>query len=235
MSAAVAAGISAAAPIIAIAAAVVLAAEGTRRVVNWLTGRETTWADIGETLRQILIISGLGWKLIFEKITGFPRTIGEAIKEPVSKAALGVINGIKAVFTTMANAFKAGFQSFATALSSAFAKLASAIGLKTSTKSAGAKVGGMASGGYLASKGLFMGAEEGREFVLSNPTTRTAENVLGGQLTQQRLIQALAGGRGAVTINDSRRFDAEISPRTRRQIREETLRDVYTILGTVGG
>lgn len=58
--------------------------------------------------------------------------------------------------------------------------------------------GGRASGGYVDSPGVYSMAEFGREFVLSNPTTRAAERLMGQHLTQQDILKGLAQGRGSV-------------------------------------
>jgi len=69
--------------------------------------------------------------------------------------------------------------------------------------------------------GISIAGENGREFVMSNQTTRAAENILGGQLTQQRLLSALGGKR--ITYTDNRRIDASLSMNQRRQIANDTL------------
>lgn len=53
--------------------------------------------------------------------------------------------------------------------------------------------GGRAAGGYVNSYGLYHMAEQGREFVLNNSTTRAAENLMGRQLTQQDIIAGMSG------------------------------------------
>jgi hypothetical protein len=82
---------------------------------------------------------------------------------------------------------------------------------------------GKASGGPIG-KGLFMGGERGREFVLNNRTTRAAESALGGSLTQGRLLQALANGGGKnISYNDHRRIDSRLSASDRRVIVSYTM------------
>lgn len=81
-------------------------------------------------------------------------------------------------------------------------------------------------GGY-AQEGIYHLGEGGKdEFVLSAATTRAAEQLLGGQLTQSKLIQALLGGRGRgeMTWNDHRRFDSRITPEERREIQRDNER-----------
>jgi hypothetical protein len=76
-----------------------------------------------------------------------------------------------------------------------------------------------------------MGGERGREFVMSNRTTKAAENIIGGTLTQQRLLQALSGGGKKVSYYDARRFDASVSANDRRIIRNETMLSLSEALG----
>lgn len=77
----------------------------------------------------------------------------------------------------------------ATALTQTYAPQGSSSGRTT-------RRGGRAGGGY-AEAGLYTLGEAGREFVLSAPTTRVLEGAYGAPLTQQ----AVAGGRGGVTVN----------------------------------
>jgi hypothetical protein len=79
--------------------------------------------------------------------------------------------------------------------------------------------------------GLYNVSEGGRkEFALNNSTTRAAEQMIGGQLTQDRLLSALAGGGGRrITYHDNRRIDSKLSPSDRRTIANDTL----NILGGV--
>lgn len=60
---------------------------------------------------------------------------------------------------------------------------------------------GYADGGYVNSPGVYGLAERGREYVLNNATTRAAERLMGQRLSQENILQALAGRRGGSTIN----------------------------------
>jgi methyl-accepting chemotaxis protein len=80
---------------------------------------------------------------------------------------------------------------------------------------------GLASGGY-ATSGLYELGEAGREFVMSNSTTRAAERAIGGQLTQSAIL-SLLGNRKTLTYNDNRRIDSRLSPSDRRVIADDTL------------
>lgn len=219
LSAAVAAGMEAAAPVLAVALAVVIAAELTRRLVNWTMGTNKTWADIGETARQLLIISAEGWKLLPGYLSDL---FGETWKNAteISQKLGGIlINGFRAGLMSLANSFMAGLRSIGNAIGSAFSTIASV--LRSVAHFLGAGVQGFATGGYLTKSGLFRGGEGGREFVMSNRTTRAAESMLGGNLTQSRLLQILSGRQ--TTYNDHRRFDASVSQRDRRMILDDTM------------
>lgn len=100
-----------------------------------------------------------------------------------------------------------------TSIGTGIAKLAAAIG--------GLFKGKQAAGGYATKQGLYMRGEKGREFVMNNSTTKAAESVLGGTLSQQRLMAALGGKR--ITYTDNRRIDASLSANQRRQIANDTL------------
>ena len=100
-----------------------------------------------------------------------------------------------------------------TAIGNGIAKLAAAI--------SGLFKGKQAAGGYATKQGLYMRGEQGREFVMNNSTTKAAESVLGGTLSQQRLMAALGGKR--ITYTDNRRIDASLSANQRRQIANDTL------------
>lgn len=60
---------------------------------------------------------------------------------------------------------------------------------------------GYANGGYVNSPGVYGLAERGTEYVMNNFTTRAAERLMGQRLTQENILQALAGRRGGSTIN----------------------------------
>ncbi len=145
-------------------------------------------------------------------------------REITTKLGQILLNGVKVFFTSLGQSIVNGFKSFGTAIQNGFGKIASALGFK---QSSGAQAKGSitrkAAGGYIGT-GLFMGGEQGREFVLSNSTTRAAESVMGGALNQQNLIRALAGGGNKrVSYYDARKFDSVPSTETRRMMKEEIL------------
>jgi hypothetical protein len=59
---------------------------------------------------------------------------------------------------------------------------------------------GYAAGGYVNQPGAYNLAERGHEYVLNNRTTQAAERLMGQKLTEQNLLQSLAG-RGGSTVN----------------------------------
>lgn len=82
-----------------------------------------------------------------------------------------------------------------------------------------------AAGGYAS--GIVRTGEAGYEYVLSHTTTKAAEAVIGGRLTQESLMSALMGsarGGASVVWNDQRRFDGSYTNEIRRANREDTLR-----------
>lgn len=89
---------------------------------------------------------------------------------------------------------------------------------------------GRASGGYTS--GLVRTGEAGYEYVLSHNTTRAAEAVIGGQLTQQGLLNALSsGGRNInVQVSDTRRFDRMPSSWERERMNREMVNTLEGLL-----
>lgn len=85
--------------------------------------------------------------------------------------------------------------------------------------------------GY-AYKHTYAMAQDGkRQFVMSGSMTRVAEQMLGGQLNQQMVMSALAGGgRNSVVWQDQRRFSGEYTKSMRNAQRADTLE----VLGEVG-
>ena len=78
------------------------------------------------------------------------------------------------------------------------------------------------SGGYMQ-PGIYRNASGALEFALSPQTTRAAERMAHGRLTQASILQMmLGGGKGAVTYNDHRRIDGRITAEDRRAIQRDT-------------
>lgn len=80
----------------------------------------------------------------------------------------------------------------------------------------GGNIDGHQSGGY-ADYGLHRLGEGGREFVMSNPTTRAAERLAGGRLTQDRLLSAMSRPGGQV--NNHFVFQGRLSEDEKEQYR----------------
>ncbi len=80
-----------------------------------------------------------------------------------------------------------------------------------------------------------MSANGQPEYVLSGAATRAAENMIGGRLTQDALLSAIAQSAGgsswSVFINDHSRFDGRISAAQVRQIKRETKNETLRELG----
>lgn len=201
----IAAAISAAAPFIAIAVAVAAAAEGTRLLLNWALGTSTTWKDIGVTALQTLNILGHGIISIGKWFYDLPGKIGKFINDGV----MYIVNGIGNAISSIASFIYNGLLSLGDSISTGISGLISGMT-------------GFADGGMITDNGIFRGGERGREFVMSNATTRAAERVIGGQMTQQNLLAALAGGR-RITYTDNRRIDSRLSASDRRVLRDDVM------------
>ena len=92
----------------------------------------------------------------------------------------------------------------------------------------------MDAGGY-AVRGTYKLAENGApEFVMAGGTTKMAERLIGGSLTQERLLAGLAGNKKEITLNDHRRFDSRLSVADRNQIRADTVKVLREMLGANG-
>lgn len=203
------------APVLVGAAALAIGAEVGRRLTNALLGTNTTWKDIGVTVKQLLFIAGEGWKMLPGFLANLFKDAFSNISQIVYKVGNNIISGIANFFKGLGQSIVNGFKSFGQGISDGFGKIASAIG--------GLLRGKQAAGGYANKSGLYMRGEAGKEFVINNSTTRAAESVIGGTLTQERLLQALAGGGRKVSYYDARRFDASVSANDRRMIANETI------------
>lgn len=86
----------------------------------------------------------------------------------------------------------------------------------------GTAVGGYAAGGYVRRDGKYRMAEGNmEEYVLNNRTTKAIEARLGEKITDTSLLRSLTGG-DVMNYIDQRNIASEVSPVTRRLIREET-------------
>ncbi|HPO87443.1 MAG TPA: hypothetical protein PLN86_16495 [Candidatus Hydrogenedentes bacterium] len=87
-------------------------------------------------------------------------------------------------------------------------------------------------GGY-AERGVYGLAQDGRrEFVLSGPTTRAAEEAIGTSLSQSSIMRALTG-RNAITVYDHRRFDSRLTAEDRRAIQADTYETLRELIPNV--
>lgn len=229
----IAAAISAAAPFVAIAAAVALAAEATRQFLNWALGTNTTWSDIGTTVKQLFYIAGAGWKSLPQQLTQIYGSIFENGVQIVEKLSVIIMTGIgnaitavgKFFYELITSAYSIGtnivngigqyLYNLGASIIGGLVGLGNAIMTGISNLINGI-IPGRATGGYAS--GIIRTGERGREFVLSNRTTRAAESIIGGTLTQQRFLQALAGGRNA-NVYQSMRFSGEIGAGDKREVR----------------
>lgn len=80
---------------------------------------------------------------------------------------------------------------------------------------------GFADGGYTS--GVVQTGERGVEWIASHSTTRAAEQIVGGRLTQENVLAAMMGRGGQVVWNDMRRFDGSYTQEIRRENRKDTL------------
>ena len=83
------------------------------------------------------------------------------------------------------------------------------------------KIPGLAEGGYTS--GLVMSGERGVEWMASHSTTRAAEQIVGGRLTQENVLAAMMGRGGGVTWNDNRSFSGEYTNAIRNANRRDTV------------
>jgi hypothetical protein len=88
--------------------------------------------------------------------------------------------------------------------------------------------------GY-AYKGMYRMAQNGqREFVLGGNDTRSAENAIGGQLTQSNVAQMIslfAAMRGSMQVVDNTTFGKDLTTRQIRDLKEIQTRQLDKLLG----
>ena len=241
--AAIAAGVTTAlGSAVFLAAVTFAAAEGTRQIFNAITGQNQTWADIGNTVKQLLVFSAEGWDLLFGFFgmeTNFSTALSNLLNisdlnigKYVTTSASSIISGLG---KTIVSAATSVWTNIVNAVSNMASRIWEGIvnlgnSIVSSITGLFSSIPGKAGGGELSRAGLFKGAENGREFVMNNRTTKAAESIIGGKLTQERLLQALAGGRN-VSYHDARRFDASVSANDRRMIRNDTMLMLSEALG----
>jgi hypothetical protein len=91
---------------------------------------------------------------------------------------------------------------------------------------------GKALGGY-ADNGLYNLGEKGYEFVLNHQTTRALENSLSGNLTQDRVMAAMSGGSGSITLNQNFRFHGSLSDSERQWFRNTAYSEAMSGLSSI--
>lgn len=97
--------------------------------------------------------------------------------------------------------------------------------------SGGPTFGGKASGGYVTA-GTYRVGEEGYEYVMDNPTTRMAERLASGNLTQSGL-RSIMGGKSFTFSQTVNIADGRDPERTAEVVRRETLTVVHDLLKQV--
>jgi hypothetical protein len=223
IGAAVASAITTAAPFVAIAAAVAIAAEATRQTVNAITGQEQSWSDIGHTVKLLAVMAAEGWDIIIGFLggeTNFSAAVAKSLEVQDLPKTKEVVQASQQSAATLGASISKGFSSFGSGISKGLSDLgrsfADGLGRIVSW------LPGRADGGY-AGTGIYKLGETGqREFVLAGQTTRAAENLIGGQLTQARLLSALTGGK-RITYHDQRRIDSRLSNSDRAVIRDDII------------
>lgn len=106
------------------------------------------------------------------------------------------------------------------------------LGSLSSARPPGRWAGGYAAYGTYTLGDNPNGGRGGTEFVMSGNTTQAAERLLGGQLSQERLLSAMgmyAGSRNAFNYQDNRRIDGRLGPTDRQMIVNETVRAVERV------
>lgn len=109
----------------------------------------------------------------------------------------------------------------------------SKLGALASARPPGKFEGGYAGYGTYTLGDSSTGGRGKTEYVMSGATTEAAERLLGGQLSQGRLLSALslsAGSRNAFNYQDNRRIDGRLGPVERQGIVNDTVRVIERML-----
>lgn len=86
----------------------------------------------------------------------------------------------------------------------------------------GGTIPGFATGGYTPD-GIIR--SHANEFIANRATSRSLEQMIGGKLTQQNLVAAVAGGT-SLTVNTRNRFDGTYTKSMKRQVERDTLESI---------
>jgi len=162
-----------------------------------------TWAVAALVLIKPLMNYLLGTNQTWEDIrnTGYQALV--LIGYGIDK----LLRGIGGFFANMGTSIYNGLQSLGQWIVTGIQSLLGMIPVKDN----GGKIG----------KGMFRNAGA-NEFVMNSRTTRAAEGIIGGTLTQQRLIAAMGGGK-RINYHDHRRIDSSLSAGDRRAIVNDTM------------
>jgi len=242
-------------PLVWLVAATAFLLVGIRPLMNWLMGTNQTWADIALTGKRLLILTGMEFDrelaLLVELFTGLKTNITEISEKLAAKAVENAkyvasqigrfISGlIQSLYNTGRNII-VGIGQYISSLASSigqwFTDLGNKIlqGIQDIIDWVVSIIPGMATGGMVGG-GIVRVGEKGREFILSNDTTRAAEKMIGGTLTQRRFLEALSGRGAGVQVHQNMRFSGDISLADKRQI-QRMARDaaVGGIMDALGG
>ncbi len=208
-AAAVTAGVTAAIPALVGAFALWIGGNIGKFIGEALTGQATSWADIALTAKRILILDAelidrlLGWLGMSTDFSGaLARAFGTSdsiLTRQMNSGATAQIQATNNAAVVQANATMSLGQSFANGWASLVAAIRSLF------------MGGRATGGYVEN-GIYRMGERGSEFVLNAQTTKAAESLIGGRLTQGRALGMMTNnfqiGNGA-TIRQTKRMISE--------------------------
>lgn len=208
-AAVVTAGVTAAIPALVGAFALWIGGNIGKFIGEALTGQATSWADIALTAKRILILDAelvdqvLGWMGMSTDFSGaLARAFGTSdsiLTRQMNSETTAQIQATNNAAVVQANATMSLGQSFANGWASLVAAIRSLF------------MGGRATGGYVEN-GIYRMGERGSEFVLNAQTTKAAEGLIGGRLTQGRALGMMTNNfqiRNGATIRQTKRMIAE--------------------------
>jgi uncharacterized protein YukE len=181
------AAIAAAAPILAAA----IGGQIGIIISNAITGRDDDLGDLLEVIKGTLVIAAEGIDGIlafFGADVNFSKAIANALGFADIPTGRQVTENGRALAAAIGNYIKIGFTNFGKSIYDGLIRLAQSI--TDFFARIAAKLGFKASGGY-ADNGIYRMGEQGREFVLNAAATRSAENLLGGRLSQDRVLSSM--------------------------------------------
>jgi hypothetical protein len=182
-----------------------------------LVGREVTWGEILTTLQQMAVIIAQGWDDIFGFFGGdtdFAGAVARAVGIPLrAKDDRDQARAAVTLQTLVANTASTN----ATINNTGQAQVNAIGGLGSSLADFFAGLfDGKAAGGYAPYGPYVLGDNQsgGRgmdEFILSGRTTRAAENIIGGKLTQDKVMSAVVNANfsNGLTMKTARKLIAQ--------------------------